>query len=341
MSSRHTLQKEAYTLTVDRDLPVPVGVQLRGQIEYGVATGEIARGTRLPSVRELARGLNIAPATVSAAYKELQEAGLLESQQGRGTFVPAALAPAPEPAALLALRRAVDELFKTAERLDFTQREVAEAVSLWAGQKRVERGLCSLFVGIFPEATDAYVATLRDSLRWGDTVVGTTFATFAEAALPTPDLYVTFANRERALRELVGSAAPIVSVTFIPSEATRTHLAALSPETRLAVVVGVPEFLPTLREHVARYAPHLDQVRVVTLAATELTRTLGWSSALVYATGAEEVLALPHPSEVFEFRYEPEPRSVHQSLLPALEALRRRDDLTHPQNKARTEKETA
>ena len=41
------LETETYTLTLDRDLPIPVGVQLRGQIEYGVATGEIARGSAL------------------------------------------------------------------------------------------------------------------------------------------------------------------------------------------------------------------------------------------------------------------------------------------------------
>ena len=323
MSARHTLEKEAYSLTVDRDLPISVGVQLRGQIEYGVATGEIARGTRLPSVRELARGLNVAPATVSAVYKELQEGGLLESRPGCGTFVPAALSPAPESAALLALRRAVDELFEKAEGLSFTQREVAEAVGLWAGQKCHERSLHSFFVGIFPEATGHYVATLRDSLRRGDTLSGTTFENFVKDALPMPDLYVTFANRERALRDLVGSSAPVVSVTFIPSEATRTHLAAFSPETRLAVVVGIPEFLPTLREHVARYAPHLDKVRALPLASSELTEVLGWSSAVVYATGAEAVLTLPHPADAFEFRYEPEPRSIYQTLLPALESLRR------------------
>ena len=275
-------------------------------------------------MRELARGLNIAPATVSAVYKELQEEGLLESQPGRGTFVPAGLAPAPESAAILALRREVDELFKRAEVLGFAQREVAEVVGLWAGREHAERNLHSLFVGIFPAATAAYVATLQGSLRRGDTLTGTTFDTFAPNTRPTPDLYITFANRERTLRGLVGDSVPIVSVTFIPSEATRTHLAALHPETRLAVVVGVPDFLPTLREHVARYAPQVDSVRIVTLASSDLPQTLAWCSALVYATGAEEVLKhLSQPTDAAEFRYEPEPRSIHQTLLPALETLRR------------------
>ena len=77
-------------LRIDRDLPVPIGVQLRGLIEYGIACGELARGSRLPSVRDLARQLEVAPMTVSQVYKELKEAGLLAARSGHGTFVAAA-----------------------------------------------------------------------------------------------------------------------------------------------------------------------------------------------------------------------------------------------------------
>ena len=41
-------------LRIDRDLPVPFGVQLRGLIEYGIACGGARLRSRLPSVRELA-----------------------------------------------------------------------------------------------------------------------------------------------------------------------------------------------------------------------------------------------------------------------------------------------
>ena len=72
---------------LDRSLPIPVGVQLRGQIEYGIACGEIERGGQLPSVRELSSTLGIAPATVSQVYKELLQEGLIETLAGKGTYV--------------------------------------------------------------------------------------------------------------------------------------------------------------------------------------------------------------------------------------------------------------
>ena len=72
---------------VDRDLPVPLGVQLRGLIEYGIACGELSIGERLPSVRELADAIGVAPMTVSQVYRDLKKAGLIEARSGSGTFV--------------------------------------------------------------------------------------------------------------------------------------------------------------------------------------------------------------------------------------------------------------
>src|SRR5262245_55122963 len=54
---RNVTPRMAMRLTVDRDLPVPLGVQLRGLIEYGITCGELAAGERLPSVRELAEAV--------------------------------------------------------------------------------------------------------------------------------------------------------------------------------------------------------------------------------------------------------------------------------------------
>ena len=100
-------------LRIDRDLPVPFGVQLRGLIEYGIACGELAPGSRLPSVRELAALLGLAPMTVSQVYKQLKTSGLLEGRAGAGTCV-AAINPGERPNRLRAVRDSVDRLIAEA-----------------------------------------------------------------------------------------------------------------------------------------------------------------------------------------------------------------------------------
>ena len=74
-------------LSLDRDLPVALGAQLRGLVEYGITCGEFRPGDRLPSVRELAEEVGVAPMTVAQVYRGLKEAGLIEGRAGSGTFV--------------------------------------------------------------------------------------------------------------------------------------------------------------------------------------------------------------------------------------------------------------
>src|SRR5690606_40512257 len=73
--------------TLDRSLPVRVGVQLRGQIEYAVAVGDLKPGQRLPTVRELSEALGLSPVTVSNVYRDLKAMGILDSKVGIDTIV--------------------------------------------------------------------------------------------------------------------------------------------------------------------------------------------------------------------------------------------------------------
>src|SRR6476659_6057412 len=68
---------------------VPFYRQVIDQVLAGIATGALARGERLPTVRALAVELAVNLNTVARAYKELEIRGVLSTQQGSGTFVAA------------------------------------------------------------------------------------------------------------------------------------------------------------------------------------------------------------------------------------------------------------
>lgn len=68
---------------------VPVYRQIIDQVCGGLASGALAAGDQLPTVRQLAVDLAINPNTVVRAYRELELGGWLESQQGTGTFISA------------------------------------------------------------------------------------------------------------------------------------------------------------------------------------------------------------------------------------------------------------
>lgn len=72
---------------LSNDSPVPFYVQIAQQLTYLIYSRQLQPGTRLPSVRTLATGLEVTSNTISQAYYELQMTGLVDSFKGSGTFV--------------------------------------------------------------------------------------------------------------------------------------------------------------------------------------------------------------------------------------------------------------
>ena len=85
MNSRHP----PFRLRLDLQSGVPVYRQIIDQVRGGIASGVLAVGDQLPTVRQLAVDLAINPNTVARAYRELELGGLLETHQGTGSFISA------------------------------------------------------------------------------------------------------------------------------------------------------------------------------------------------------------------------------------------------------------
>jgi GntR family transcriptional regulator len=65
----------------------PIYVQITDQVRQLVTSGELKEGDQLPTVRQLATELRVNFNTVARAYRLLDEAGLISTQQGRGTYI--------------------------------------------------------------------------------------------------------------------------------------------------------------------------------------------------------------------------------------------------------------
>lgn len=73
--------------SLDPKSGVPFYKQIILQIEMAIADGRLVSGDQLPTVRGLAVELKINPNTVSRAYNELEIRGIVNTQQGSGTFI--------------------------------------------------------------------------------------------------------------------------------------------------------------------------------------------------------------------------------------------------------------
>jgi DNA-binding transcriptional regulator YhcF (GntR family) len=74
-------------ISIDSSSATPPFEQLRVQLIDQVRSGELAGGTRLPTVRKLAEDLGLAPNTVARAYRELETDGFIETRGRNGSFI--------------------------------------------------------------------------------------------------------------------------------------------------------------------------------------------------------------------------------------------------------------
>jgi len=79
--------RDPLRLQLDLHSGVPVYRQIMDQVLAAVASGRLAEGDQLPTVRQLAVDLSINPNSVIRAYRELEIRGFLNTHQGTGTFI--------------------------------------------------------------------------------------------------------------------------------------------------------------------------------------------------------------------------------------------------------------
>src|SRR6266478_6991209 len=79
--------RKPFQCRLDVHSGVPVYRQIIDQVIGGMASGTLAGGDQLPTVRQLAVDLSINPNTVVRAYRELEIRGILTTHQGTGTFI--------------------------------------------------------------------------------------------------------------------------------------------------------------------------------------------------------------------------------------------------------------
>ena len=74
-------------LVISNSSNLPIYEQIKEQIKSQILKGELVEDEKLPSLRQLAKDLKISVLTTTRAYNELEEEGIITSQQGKGFFV--------------------------------------------------------------------------------------------------------------------------------------------------------------------------------------------------------------------------------------------------------------
>jgi len=116
-------------LQIDFRSGLPIYIQIVNQVQAQIASGILKPGHQLPTVRALAEELRVNFNTVARAYRILDEARIISTQQGRGTYI----TEIPPPKITEKLRREAlealtERYIAEAIRLDFSKDEITEII---------------------------------------------------------------------------------------------------------------------------------------------------------------------------------------------------------------------
>jgi GntR family transcriptional regulator len=117
-------------LQIDFRSGLPIYTQIVNQVQAQVVSGILKPGDQLPTVRALAEELRVNFNTIARAYRILDEARIISTQQGRGTYI----TEKPPPSVSEKLRKETLEALthryiSEARRLEFSKSEIRQMVS--------------------------------------------------------------------------------------------------------------------------------------------------------------------------------------------------------------------
>lgn len=221
---------------LSKNSEVSVREQLAAQIALGVASGDLKRGERLPSTREIARRFAVHANTVGFAYQKLAEQGLIEFKKGSGFFVSEN-----ERFDLndeFKLDALVAEFFKTARALGFSIAEIKTNLEKWFSIQPPESFLVV-------ESDEDFRAILIEEIRQTTDfkVSGTSFEEFQTEKQNSNSVFMAMIDEKPKIESIL---PPDKTCVYLK---TRSVSGSLTGETRpskndlIAVVSGWEKFL--------------------------------------------------------------------------------------------------
>jgi GntR family transcriptional regulator len=120
---------QPFQFRLDHHSGVPIYRQIIDQVLAGMASGTLGGGDQLPTVRQVAVDLAVNPNTVVRAYRELEIRGVLETQQGTGTFLSHRTPEPDEGERQRQLSQLVGEFVARAGRAGFTVKELRDQLT--------------------------------------------------------------------------------------------------------------------------------------------------------------------------------------------------------------------
>lgn len=239
---------------INPDLDIPIYQQIVDTIRSAAKKGLLAPGQKLPTVQEMSQNLSIARGTIKRAYDQLEQMGLVEKVQGRGTFL--RLQNEHFGSRKERAMAAIDNMFQQLEDMGLSRTEIHVFVGLRLRQLAEEEATVRLAV---VECNQENLSCMSEQLRHIPGV--DLYSYLLESIQQYPykleenfDLVITTAAHAAYIRSILPAKARIARVALQPSAMYLHELIRLKPGKRLGILGYSQRFANLLYSTCQTYA---------------------------------------------------------------------------------------
>ena len=304
---------------------IPLYLQIKSYILDRINSGEYQPNAKIPTERELSIELGVSRNTVSAAYKELLLEGVLEAQQGRGTFVKASADDAGVEAVggrRERLVKIIDDAMAKVVELGFTMDQFAAIASIRAIEKaQAVKELRVAIVDCAPEYIQRFKNQIGqianvcfESVILSELVSGEITVQFLQAC----DLVVTTMEHQAVVIGLMGNTNKVIAVATVPNLDAVIKLARLPADTKVAIVARTNEFVANLKRLMDKTSiNHLDFRVIQSGNRAEVSNFIADYHVVIVSEEREMLVRqmIADNQELITFYYEIDRGSLNQVMM--------------------------
>lgn len=280
-------------LWLSRNSDVPMREQLVIQIKLGIASEDLAHGEKLPSRQEIARRFKIHPNTVSNAYQELADRGLLEFRQGSGFYVQHDNSGAPKES--VDLQALVTRFLNTAKSFGFSDEDIKNCVN-----KRLSSEIPRSFLVVESKKSLRQILVAEIKEATGATVYGISLEDFENEYREIDANFVASFSERPNVDEILANEKPCIylkpnSVSEAMSGETRP-----SKDSLIAIVSGWDGFL--FMAKTVLVAAEIESDSIIVRNTDEEDWNRGLESAWIIICDSFTAKSLPVSKKIRTFR---------------------------------------
>jgi len=306
-------------IELSRKSGVPLYVQLKERIRQQVESGSWTPGFKLPTERELSSLLGVSRNTVSQAYRELENEGILVSMQGKGTFVSEADANSLSASRFHRLEEILEVAITHALQEGFTCDEFSsKAAELAAAKQHLLNRVRIVFIECNREQVDYFSKQLElgSGVTTSALVLDELMSGSADVRriITEADVVVTTFFHEVEVRRVIGPDKKVIAVALDPQLETVVRIARIPRGKKLGLVCISSNFAEKVKNSITEAG--IDHVPIVTVledAKDRLSSVIASSDVLLVSPGRKKEVAelCPRDKEIIEFVYRPDVGSVN------------------------------